>query len=133
MTWKIKIDLADAMFSRYIRLRDGRCMRCGRLGSKNAKGEMTNGLQCSHYFGRVKESTRFEPNNCDSLCAFCHQEWGSNDREAYREFKIKQLGEQGFKLLQVQANTYKKRDRKMSYIIAKELVKTLNDKITTSI
>ena len=26
----------------------------------------------------------------------CHQMWGSTDREAYREFKIKQLGRRRF-------------------------------------
>ena len=116
----MKLDKADIAFSRYIRLRDKRCIRCNRRGRGK---EGIEGLQCSHYFGRVNESVRFSPANCDTLCFGCHQEWGSNDREAYREFKIKQLGEEGFKLLQLEKNTYKKKDRKMAYIIAKELLK----------
>lgn len=123
MWGRIKLDKADIEFSKYIRLRDSRCMRCSRKGEENAEGLPILRLQCSHYFGRAKESTRFDPNNCDSLCAGCHQEWGSNDREAYREFKIKQLGENGFKILQVKANNYQKKDRMMSFIIAKELFK----------
>ncbi|NTU69990.1 hypothetical protein HGB13_04200 [bacterium] len=122
---QIKIDKADAMFSKFIRLRDKRCVRCGRRGEPDKDGLPIIGLQNSHYFGRVKESTRFEPSNCDSLCMGCHQEWGSNDREAYRQFKIKQLGDQGLKLLTIQANTYKKKDRKMSYLIAKKLFENL--------
>ena len=122
---RIKIDPADKAFSKYIRLRDGECVRCHSLPENNVEGEPINGLECSHYFGRRKESTRFEPDNCDSLCFGCHQYWGSTDREAYRAFKVKQLGEQGFKLLTIQANSYKKKDRKMSLIIANELIKTL--------
>jgi len=112
----IKIDKADTLFSRYIRIRDKECVRCRRLGDDNANGEPINGLQCSHYFGRRKESTRYDTENCDSLCMGCHQEWGSNDREAYRAFKVKQLGEKGFKLLTIRANTYKKKDRQMEII-----------------
>lgn len=119
---KIKIDAADKAFSEYIRRRDGRCMRCGRRG-EGPLGIV--GLQNSHYFGRGNESTRFEPNNCDALCMGCHQIWGSTDREGYRAFKLKQLGEKGFKLLMIQANTYQRKDRKLSLIIAKELLKTL--------
>lgn len=119
---KIKIDKADATFSKYIRIRDKACVRCRRRGEMNKDGLTINGLQASHYFGRAKESVRFDPDNVDALCMGCHQEWGSNNREAYRDFKIKQLGEQGFKLLQIQANTYKKKDRAMALIIAKKLL-----------
>ena len=123
MWGKIKLDKADVEFSRYIRLRDKRCVRCKRLGSENKDGEFIIGLQASHYFGRAKESTRFDPENVDSLCGGCHQYWGSTDREAYRIFKIKQLGEQGFKLLQIRAETYHKKDRMFEYIKWKALNK----------
>lgn len=118
----IKIDKADSLFSRYIRLRDKRCMRCMRPGTGD---EGITGLQCSHYFGRRKESTRFDPNNCDALCMGCHQEWGSADREAYRVFKIRQLGEKGFKNLCISAESYMKKDRKGMAIAIKELLKTV--------
>ena len=114
---KIRIDRADAIFSLYIRERDNwKCQRCGKIYDRDE----ANCLQNSHYFGRGNENTRFDPENCDSLCFGCHQYWGSENREDYREFKIKQLGENGFKLLLVRANTYKKKDRKMSFIIWSE-------------
>ena len=81
---KITLDKADTMFSRYIRVRDKFCQRCGRKGEPNKDSEFIIGLQNSHYFGRGIESTRFDPDNCDALCAGCHQIWGSDDREAYR-------------------------------------------------
>ena len=51
----------------------------------------------------------------------CHRIWGSDDKEAYRDFKVKQLGKKGFQALTVEAMTIKKKDRKMAYIIAKKL------------
>lgn len=122
---KIVIDKADAIFSKYIRLRDGKCMRCQRRGYPDKDGLPIGSLQNSHYFGRAKESTRFEPSNCDALCYGCHEYWGSTHREDYRQFKIRQLGERGFQLLTLQANSYQKKDRKMSYIIAKKLFESL--------
>lgn len=121
---RVKLDKADIEFSRYIRLRDKQCKRCGRLGTGK---EDISGLQCSHFFGRGKESTRFDPDNCDATCFGCHQYWGSTDRESYRDFKIKQLGQKGFDLLLLKANTYTKKDRKMAYIKAKLLIKSLDN------
>ena len=128
--FKIRIDKADTIFSQYIRLRDKKCVRCG------SEVRMKKGLPvshaCSHYWGRGKEGTRFEPDNCDTLCFGCHERWGHGDeRDDYRAFKIKQLGEKRFKSLMIQAYQYKKKDRKMSLMIAKELLKTLNKKNET--
>jgi len=54
---KIKIRKADSLFSNYIRRRaDWKCEACG-------KDYLTNkqGLHCSHYWGRGRENTRFDP------------------------------------------------------------------------
>ena len=124
---KIKICPADKVFSQYIRLRDKRCMRCGSRVEFNAKG-LPVSHEASHYFGRGKESTRFNQKNVDCLCFACHRIWGSDDKEAYRNFKIKQLGEEGFNLLLLNSNMYCKRDRKLALIIAKERLKKLEGK-----
>lgn len=119
---KIKLDKADKVFSQYIRLRDGMCMRCYSDVKVNEKGlPITH--QASHYFGRGKESTRFDPDNVDCLCHGCHRIWGSDDREAYRSFKIRQLGEDEFNFLTLRSNTTQKKDREMEYIKAKALLK----------
>lgn len=117
---RVKIDRADKAFSEFIRRRDTKCVRCHKLGS--GKWRIT-GLQCSHFYGRSKESVRFDEVNADCLCFGCHQYWGSTDREAYREFKLKQLGKKGFELLMLRANTYQKRDRKLAYIYWAERLK----------
>ena len=114
---RIKLDKADRIFSLYIRELNGwRCQRCS---------SDSESLQNSHYFGRAKEGTRFDTDNCDALCFACHQYWGSTDREAYREYKIKQLGEDGFKLLQARAYGFCKKDRKLQYIIWKKAYEDL--------
>ncbi len=117
----IKIDKADKVFSQYIRLRDKHCVRCMSKVQINSSG-LPISHQASHYFGRGRENTRFDPQNVDTLCMGCHRIWGSDNREEYRAFKIMQLGQEGFDLLTLRANTTKKKDRKMEYIIAKELL-----------
>lgn len=117
---KVKVDKADRVFSYWIRLRDKRCMRCGTEVTTNAKG-LPNSHTNSHFFGRRKESVRFDPDNCDTLCApGCHSYWETEDREAYRAFKIKQLGQEGFDKLQIRANTTGKKDRQLAYMYWKQ-------------
>lgn len=124
-----KIDKADAVFSDYIRLRDRRCVRCKRPGEpRSSDGLPVKGLQCSHYFGRRKESTRFDPQNCDALCGPCHSRWEATDREDYRDFKINQLGADGFALLRLKSNQRCKKDRAGSLLWAKSLLAGLEEK-----
>lgn len=116
---KIRRDPADRLFSYYIRERDNwTCTRCGRQFERKSQG-----LHCSHFFGRRAESTRFDPENCDSACYGCHQYFGSNPLE-FTEWKKKQLGDR-FDLLVLRKNTHKKKDRKMEKIIWAEALKNL--------
>ena len=124
----IKIDKADEIFSQYIRKRDRVCMRCGSQVKFNAKG-LPVSHQASHYFGRGQESTRFDPQNVDCLCMACHTLWGSRDREDYRFFKIKQLGQNGFNNLLIRSKKLCKKDRALSLIKVKALLDGLNIKI----
>lgn len=105
----VKIDVADTRFSWWIRLRDRHCMRCHspvRLNDKGLPISHTN----SHYYGRGAFNTRFDPENCDTLCYACHVRWGSTHRNEYEEFKVAQIGQQAFDLLLLASNTYRKRD-----------------------
>lgn len=122
MGFPIKILPEDTLFSRYIRKRDGKCMRCGSRVLYNDKGEPIT-HQNSHYFGRRNWGIRFDPDNCDTLCGACHQMWGGDDRREYEAFKKKQLGERGYNLLQIRKNAYCKKDRILSMLYVKELIK----------
>jgi len=121
---KVKIDPADKVFSQYIRLRDKECQRCHSRVCLNTKG-LPVSHNASHYFGRGRENTRFDPENVDTLCFPCHRIWGSEEKEEYKAFKIKHLGKRGFLLLEIRANTLTKKDRKMALIIAKELLRRI--------
>ena len=120
---RVKIRKTDILFSKYIRSRDN--WTCNRCKHKHEVG--SRGLHNSHYWSRGKESVRFEEDNCIALCFACHRLWGHGDeREQYREFMIKKLGEEGFKGLMMQANTFKKRDDIMDEIIITQLLDNLN-------
>lgn len=103
---RVKISTLDRHFSFLVRERDGwTCKRC-----KHSHKRGSQGLHASHYFGRARGSVRWSFSNVDSLCLACHRIWGSDDREAYRMFKIKQLGLDGFHYLELAANRTEKRD-----------------------
>lgn len=116
---------ADDIFSKAIRTRDKwTCQRCDNYFPEGKR----RGLDCSHYFGRQAQGTRFEPDNCISLCRGCHNYWDEIDKEGYRDFKIKQLGQDRFDLMRLQSNTYKKKDYRMRYIEASEYLKIMEAK-----
>ena len=69
----IKRNKWDAVFSDYIRYRDNwTCQRC-----KKQYIEKSQGLHCSHFYGRRSWATRIEPCNAMALCFGCHQHVGS--------------------------------------------------------
>lgn len=120
----MKLDIADTTFATAIKVRDKwTCQRCG--AKYNTIFRKKQGLHCSHYFGRQAEGTRYDPCNATSLCYKCHNHWDTMDKEGYREFKIKQLGQERFDSLRLQSNTYHKKDRAMEYIKAKEYLKLM--------
>lgn len=120
MSWHtIKRDKADDLFSKYVRLRDKKCKKCGKQGT----GELgITDLDASHFHGRGKESTRFDLLNVDALCRSCHRWFGEHKTE-YEEWKQEQLGHTEYFLLLLRANTYKKKDRKLQAIIWAKLLK----------
>lgn len=106
---KIKRDKADELFSYWIRLRDKKCKRCGSKVGFNAKG-LPNTHDCSHFKGRGKEGTRFEPLNCDTLCMGCHMYFTSQPDEHYA-WQVQTKGQDTVDKIILAANTYKKKDR----------------------
>lgn len=89
---------ADNYFSKWIRERDGKCMRCHR----------TDNLTCSHYHKRAISITRFDPQNCIALCGECHADW-EGPKEGYTDFMIAWLGTEAFIALQRKAGRMMKR------------------------
>lgn len=117
---KIKIDVADKAFSLYIRTRDKwTCQRCGKYHEPP-----TMALHCSHFQGRGKEGTRFEPLNADALCYGCHNYFGSQPAEHY-QWQVQRKGQETVDRIILQSNTYLKKDRKAQAIIWRAKIKEL--------
>lgn len=114
MSWNIKIDPADKVFSQWIRLRDRECRRCHSPVRFNDKG-LPVSHQASHFKGRRKESTRFEPLNVDTLCGGCHAYFTENPSE-HEAWQIQTKGQKVVDQLILLSNTYKKKDRALELI-----------------
>lgn len=115
---RAKIDKADKIFSLYMRTKaNWKCEYCHKDYSKNKRY-----LDVSHYWGRVHEGTRFEPDNIMVLCRYHHNYLGHGEgRGEYMELMKRRLGEYRFKSLELQARMYHKKDRAMAYLIFKKL------------
>jgi len=90
---------ADEEFSKYIRARDGKCVRCGTV--KN--------LTCSHFWARQHKATRYDPKNCVTLCWMpCHKyHWEKEKQGEYMDFMIQWLGPAGYMELEQRARSTK--------------------------
>jgi len=112
---KIRIDPLDKLFSQYIRARDKCCQRCGG----------TNGLQCAHFHGRAKRSTRWDEDNAVALGFGCHIYFTSHPLE-FTEWFRKHLGEEKFDLLNARARiTYPKPDKEAIRLYLEEKIRRL--------
>lgn len=105
---RIKIDQADKYFSLYIRTRDNwTCKRCHVQYIPPTKA-----LHCSHFQGRAKENTRFDPDNADALCYGCHQYFTSHPAEHYA-WQVLLKGQDIVDSIVLASNLYKKKDRQL--------------------
>lgn len=112
----VRIDQADKFFSLFIRYRDNwTCQRCF------TKYEpVTNALHNSHFWGRARESTRFDPVNCVAHCHGCHSYLTASPEE-HRAWKLKQIGQAEYDRLMVRAQLTVKKDRKLMALVAQKL------------
>jgi hypothetical protein len=66
---RMKLHHADALFSQYIRQRDGwACRVCG----------SAQRIQCGHVISRRYHAIRFNPANAVALCSRCHMKYTRN-------------------------------------------------------
>jgi hypothetical protein len=115
---KIKIDPLDKLFSKYIRLRDGKCMRCG---NKNTI------LQCMHFHGRRKKTVRWDEDNACAGCYGCHSYLDSNPLEKISFFQ-NLLGKEKFMHLNIRAtSTHPKPDKAAIELYLKQKIQELDN------
>ena len=116
----MKITTEDQLWSRLIRKRDN--FTCQRCGKKYEEGQQ--GLHCHHHRTRSCNSTRFDWDNCASLCHGCHQYVHSHALEHVEFFKSR-LGAKRYNALIKRSNTplkITKEDRKQMRKDFKELL-----------
>ncbi len=120
--YKVKLRKTDRLWTEYMRKKyDYTCQFCG----KQYTPDNCRNLGVSHFYGRARESTRFDIDNCILLCSIpCHHYLDTHKNE-YREFMLKRLGKERYDLLEWTANMYKKRDDAAEEIRIKQLLKEL--------
>ena len=97
--WSLKG--ADKKFSDWLReSRDYTCEMCSKY-----EAPPTQRIQNSHYIGRAHKATRYDPNNCDVLCASCHHKMEDLKQYDYREWKIAKMGEEKHNQLLIKARS----------------------------
>ena len=118
--FKVKLRKTDRLWTKHIRTRDKyTCQKC----EKTYPTESCRNLGVSHYWGRGRENTRFDEDNCIALCTLpCHQNWGGEGRQEYTDFMKQRLGEKGFADLELRAHMRKKRDDITDELYIKELL-----------
>ena len=91
---------ADDEFSKWIRARDKKCVRCGSVKY----------LTCSHFWARQHKGTRFDPKNCVTLCWMpCHKyHWEKEKQGEYRDFMLSWLGKKEYNALEKRAKGIEK-------------------------
>lgn len=110
---KIKRLPADDAFSKCVRERsDWRCEVCGTEYEPGSQG-----LHCSHYFGRRAYGVRFDPDNAFAHCFGCHQKMGANPDD-FTRWATEQLGEGVIQIL---------REKREDIGLAKSVKKFLPD------
>lgn len=118
----MKRDKYDKTFSDYIRLRDKyTCQRCFK---KYQKGD--TGIHCSHYMGRTNQSTRYDEENAETLCHGCHSYFEDRKQTYYRDFKMKQLGEERLIALEQRSRQIKKWKVGEKDALREEYIKKIN-------
>jgi hypothetical protein len=112
---RIRIDPADKAFSLWVRTRDKwTCQRCGKRYEPP-----TQALHCSHFQGRGKEATRFDPANADAMCYGCHRYLTAHPGEHYA-WQVARKGQKAVDALVLLSNTYAKKDRKAEELYWKQ-------------
>jgi 5-methylcytosine-specific restriction endonuclease McrA len=107
----VKITPADKAFSDYIRTRDKwTCQRCGKVYDALVSTQRM-ALHCSHFKGRGKEATRFEPLNADALCYGCHRYFTAHPDEHYH-WQIPRKGQDTVDRIILASNGYKKKSER---------------------
>ena len=103
VSWGIKRDATDAVFSEVVRWRDEwTCKRC-----HEQILPPTSRIQCAHIFSRGKKSTRWDLENAFTLCVGCHIKLDQEPDEKY-DLYISLYGQEQFEKLRTRSKIPKR-------------------------
>lgn len=97
---KIRRSKADALFSAYIRKRDGHCRVCG----------ATTNLEAAHIYSRRHWSTRHCPSNAIALC-FTHHRYFTENPLEFSRWCDGEFGREAMDKLFIRAHTTAKKSK----------------------
>jgi hypothetical protein len=69
-------DKLDVLFSKVVRTRDGKCLRCDKKDT----------LQCAHIASRRHLAGRWDEHNAITLCYACHIHWAHKEPIEFSEW-----------------------------------------------
>lgn len=93
----------DAVFSKYIRLRDSmpngmtKCISCGHI-------KPFSDMDCGHFFSRSRMATRWDERNCHAECAYCNR-FRADHLHDYETNLKRMIGENEFNKLEMLAHS----------------------------
>ena len=96
-----EIEYLDDLFSGFIRKRAMlKVHGCERCFTQKVSWKQ---LQCSHFWGRMRKSVRWDADNAAGLCGACHIYLTSHPEE-HRQFFLERLGQDKYNELMLRAN-----------------------------
>lgn len=107
----------DVLFSKIIRLRDKRCVRCGK----------DRNLQTSHIFSRSNKSVRWDLHNAVLLDSGCHIFWWHKNPIEATEFIQRYLGKEKYAALKIKAGFVIHRSKSDFLFLEEELKEKLKE------
>ena len=125
----------DILFSEYIRRRAiinvGGCERCLTPKHDTQKDDGATypawkQLQCSHFIGRGRHSTRWDEDNAVGLCGACHIYFTSHPLQ-HTEWFTAHLSEYEFNLLRARARITEKVDKEAVRLYLQEQIRNLTE------
>lgn len=97
----------DRLTSVSVRRRDRRCVTCGTALR----------LQCSHFYSRRHLRTRFDPRNCNAMCAGCNSRHNSDPTEYLRFMNERYGSDVVAELERLRADTRKVTDEELIRVL----------------
>lgn len=111
MSFKIKVQKEDKLWSKLVRERDGACRKCGKKPPYR--------LHAHHIMSRVNSATRYDLKNGLTLCVHHHVFGNDSAHKVGKQFVIDIIGQKEYNRLEKLSKTVVKRADAKKIFLAK--------------